>query len=75
MPFCKKCGSFYTKALGVCPACNAEEQMRKQEEEHAQEKPEKNGSGEIKRRWTGILIFVPAMIAFIYLIIYFTKAW
>lgn len=70
MPFCKDCGAFYTKSLGVCPTCNAEKKLEEYEalEREAQYAP-KMGR-ESRKRLIQVAIFVPALIGLLYGMIY-----
>ncbi|MDL2258492.1 hypothetical protein LJC42_05000 [Eubacteriales bacterium OttesenSCG-928-K08] len=74
MPFCKSCGTLYTKSLGVCPKCNAEQKM---EEQNLEATPADESPAEAKRhtrrRWLAILLGIPALIVFIYLMGLFMK--
>lgn len=71
MPFCKACGTYYTKSLGVCPKCNEAEVLAQLESEPTppQEPPEGQRNA-LRRRWLGIVLGIPALIAFIYALYY-----
>ncbi len=65
MPFCKTCGTLYNKKQGPCPKCstsNIKYQAKPMSDEEALRLR--------KKAWVQILIGVPALIGFIYLIIY-----
>lgn len=68
MPFCKTCGTYYPKSLGVCPKCNADELLLSAPEPEPLTQEEEKALR--KRRWVGICIGIPAMIALIYLLYY-----
>lgn len=73
MPFCKTCGTFYPKSMGICPKCNANELLEQQadaapppltpEAEHALK----------KRRWITIIVGLPMLIGLIYGIYYVVR--
>lgn len=64
MKFCKKCGTLYANDLVTCPKCNS---LVNDHEEEPQEPAPKEV---VRRQWIGILIGIPAFIAFIYLAIF-----
>lgn len=76
MPFCKKCGTVYPKSMGVCPSCNAKEQLalhQAQAQGVPYESPEEERAVK-KRRWIALCIAVPGLIAFLYAIGYIMKS-
>lgn len=73
MRFCKKCGTPYTKSLGVCPKCNAQQWLERSPEEAKTDLSEQELQAKRKRSWIGILIGVPALIGFLYGIYYIIK--
>ncbi|MDL2235551.1 hypothetical protein LJC07_05265 [Christensenellaceae bacterium OttesenSCG-928-L17] len=78
MPFCKQCGSYYTKSLGVCPRCNAGEKMEEYLQAQALDDAAREAESEpksnmLRRRWVSLIIGVPALIAFLYLMAYIVK--
>ncbi len=68
MPFCKTCGTYFPKSLGVCPTCNAHEVLHTQDEPPALAPEEQKKF--LLRRWLSICVLVPGLIGFIYLIYY-----
>ncbi len=67
MPFCKTCGTFYPKSLGVCPKCNADEILLERREAVAPKEMKEEDAGMLGRRsWLQLLIGVPALILFLY---------
>lgn len=73
MPFCKACGSFYTKSLGVCPKCNAEERLLEYNAAQAEHPAPSETPKERKRRWITLVIGIPGLIVFLYLMALITK--
>jgi len=71
MRFCKECGTPYTKALGVCPKCNAK--AVQEEAGKTRTLTEEEAKVERKRSWIGITIGVPGLIGFIYVMYYIMK--
>jgi len=69
MPFCKTCGTFYPKSMGICPKCNAEQILQEQPEGvRPLEMTEEELKEKRKRGWIGICIGVPGLIALLYVI-------
>lgn len=65
---CKKCGSLYTDSLGSCPKCGSaelQEELTKQQ----QAGPPADRSA-VRKQWIGILIGIPALILFLYFVVY-----
>ncbi len=71
MPFCKICGTFYPKSLGVCPKCNEKQILEEQPEAvRPASLSEAEASRQRQRSWIGICIGVPALIGLLYGIYY-----
>lgn len=62
MKYCKKCGVLYSGLLEVCPKCNAAL------ENPPEEAPREATTQEKRRQWLFLVIGIPALIAFFYLI-------
>ena len=65
MKHCNKCGTFYSSSLECCPKCSV--QKEDTNPKPASDAPENEKSK--KRNWIAILIGIPALILFYYLII------
>ncbi len=69
MKFCKQCGTLYGRSLAVCPRCNA-----KNVEQQAEQSQTAASAKTVKRQWIAILLGVPGLILFLYLVIGAFKA-
>ncbi|MDD3401231.1 MAG: hypothetical protein PHT58_06360 [Eubacteriales bacterium] len=63
MKYCKKCGVLYS--TDVCPKCGI---IYPNEDE---QKPVVASKDKIKHQWIALVIGIPALIAALYLVIYF----
>lgn len=74
MPFCKTCGTFYTKSLGICPQCNAETLLSEASALASAPVDAPLTLEETKRmrlrRWLGLCIGIIALIGLIYALYY-----
>lgn len=68
MPFCKTCGTFYTKSLGICPQCNADSLLTAAAD--SLPAPPQEPTHMRLRRWLGLCIGIIALIAIIYAMYY-----
>ena len=71
--FCKTCGSYYTKSLGVCPKCNAAEKLQEYQQSEANSFSGEPRERLLRRRWITLIIGIPGLIAFLYLMSYIMK--
>ena len=62
MKYCKHCGILYSNILDVCPQCGME--IHKPWPDELPKATER----EKKRQWLGLVIGIPAMIIFLYLV-------
>lgn len=62
MKYCKKCGVLYAGILECCPKCN--EKLSAPPELPEREPTKK----EVRRQWLAIIIGIPALILFCYLV-------
>ena len=67
MKFCKQCGTLYGRSLEVCPRCNAKNV--EQQAEQAEQSQSAASAKTVKRQWIAILLGVPGLILFLYLVI------
>ena len=76
MRFCKVCGTIYDPAVGPCPKCTERELMEQQAEAAAYDgtMSEAEVQRARKRAWIQIVIGVPAMIGFFYLVFFLAKS-
>ncbi len=72
MKFCKQCGTLYGRSLAVCPRCNAKNV--EQQAEQAERSQTAASAKTVKRQWIAILLGVPGLILFLYLVIGAFKA-
>ena len=72
MKFCKKCGTLYGCSLGVCPRCNAKDVAGQAEQ--AEQSQAAASAKTVKRQWIAILLGVPGLILFLYLVLGAFKA-
>jgi hypothetical protein len=72
MPFCKTCGTFYPKSLGVCPSATPTSCWNSKRTQYPPARPEAEYALK-KRRWIAIIVGLPMLIGFIYGIYYIVK--
>ncbi|HOF94124.1 MAG TPA: hypothetical protein PKX46_02520 [Clostridia bacterium] len=63
MPFCKECGTFYTRSVGICPKCNEAELLKAHKEEACPNDEEHKQKA--KASWLKLILGLPAFILFI----------
>lgn len=73
MPFCKTCGTFYTKSLGICPQCNAEALLSEASAPVNAPLPPEETKRMRLRRWLGLCIGIIALIGLIYALYYIRR--
>lgn len=68
---CKKCGTLYNAKEGPCPKCSTEPLM---EQEQAQAEMSGEEAKRLRKKaWIQLVIGIPALIGFIYLLAYLYK--